>query len=195
MHLPYCYQGRRTFIEIFANENPELLNNQIGETEKDKVKALTKSPEFLTLVNEKIYPSEIASGQIGNIWKKHHETFAEFIAKWEPKNICEIGGGHGYLAKIILDENSEIKYLMIEPDPSTFDERVEYLKDFVENNLDKISSYDHIIHSHVLEHIYDPINFLKQIAAKMKPEAKMHISIPNIEEIINTKTKYGNTNK
>ena len=68
MHLPYCYQGRRTFIEIFANENPELLNNQIGETEKDKVKALTKSPEFLTLVNEKIYPSEIASGQIGNIY-------------------------------------------------------------------------------------------------------------------------------
>ncbi len=68
MHLPYCYQGRRTFIEIFANENPELLNNQIGETEKDKQKALTKSKEYLELINQKIYPSEIASGQIGNIY-------------------------------------------------------------------------------------------------------------------------------
>lgn len=68
MHLPYCYQGRRTFIEIFANENPELLNNQIGETEKDKQKALTKSSEYLELINQKIYPSEIASGQIGNIY-------------------------------------------------------------------------------------------------------------------------------
>lgn len=68
MHLPYCYQGRRTFIEIFANENPELLNNQIGETEKDKQKALTKSSEYLELINEKIYPSEIASSQIGNIY-------------------------------------------------------------------------------------------------------------------------------
>ncbi|RXR32181.1 hydroxymethylglutaryl-CoA synthase family protein [Flavobacterium piscinae] len=68
MHLPYCFQGRRTFIEIFANENPELLKSQIGETVKDKLKALTKSPEYLELINQKIYPSEIASGQIGNIY-------------------------------------------------------------------------------------------------------------------------------
>jgi hydroxymethylglutaryl-CoA synthase len=68
MHLPYCFQGRRTFIEIFAKENPELLEAQIGETTKDKLKALAKSPEYLALVNEKILPSEIASGQIGNIY-------------------------------------------------------------------------------------------------------------------------------
>ncbi|MBP8157784.1 MAG: hydroxymethylglutaryl-CoA synthase family protein [Flavobacterium sp.] len=68
MHLPYCFQGRRTFIEIFAKENPELLETQIGETTKDKLKALAKSPEYLALVNENILPSEIASGQIGNIY-------------------------------------------------------------------------------------------------------------------------------
>jgi hydroxymethylglutaryl-CoA synthase len=68
MHLPYCFQGRRTFIEIFAAENPELLETQLGETAKDKIKALAKSPEYLALVNEKIAPSEIASGQIGNIY-------------------------------------------------------------------------------------------------------------------------------
>jgi len=68
MHLPYCFQGRRTFIEIFAMENPELLEIQLGETAKDKIKALAKSPEYLALVNEKIAPSEIASGQIGNIY-------------------------------------------------------------------------------------------------------------------------------
>lgn len=68
MHLPYCFQGRRTFIEIFAKENPELLASQLGETEKDKLKALAKSPEYLALVTEKIYPSEIASGQVGNIY-------------------------------------------------------------------------------------------------------------------------------
>ncbi|MBF6642538.1 hydroxymethylglutaryl-CoA synthase family protein [Flavobacterium sp. J49] len=68
MHLPYCFQGRRTFIEIFAQENAQLLEAQIGETPKDKLKALAKSPEYLSLVNEKILPSEIASGQIGNIY-------------------------------------------------------------------------------------------------------------------------------
>lgn len=68
MHLPYCFQGRRTFIEIFASENSELLEKQIGETTKDKIKALAKSNEYLTLVKEKILPSEIASGQVGNIY-------------------------------------------------------------------------------------------------------------------------------
>ena len=68
MHLPYCLQGRRTFIEIFAKENPELVESQIGETTKDKIKALAKSPEYLALVKEKILPSEIASGQVGNIY-------------------------------------------------------------------------------------------------------------------------------
>lgn len=68
MHLPYCFQGRRTFIEIFAQENPELLQKQIGETNKEKIKALSKSSDYLTLINEKLYPSEIASGQIGNLY-------------------------------------------------------------------------------------------------------------------------------
>lgn len=68
MHLPYCFQGRRTFIEIFAFENPLLVEKQLGETPKEKIKALAKSAEYIQFVNEKIVPSEIASGQIGNIY-------------------------------------------------------------------------------------------------------------------------------
>ena len=68
MHLPYCFQGRRTFIEIFAKEQQELLETQSGETVKDKIKSLSKSPEYLDVVNQKIFPSEIASGQVGNIY-------------------------------------------------------------------------------------------------------------------------------
>ena len=68
MHLPYCFQGRRTFIEIFAKENPNLLNKQEGATTKDKMRALSKSSEYLELVKNKIHPSEIASGNVGNIY-------------------------------------------------------------------------------------------------------------------------------
>ncbi len=68
MHLPYCFQGRRTFVEIFAKENQELLNKQEGELLKDKMKVLTKSPEYIKLVQSKIYPSEIASAEVGNIY-------------------------------------------------------------------------------------------------------------------------------
>lgn len=68
MHLPYCFQGRRMFVEVFAMENPNLLDKQIGEKTSDKLKALAKSPEYRQLVDEKIATSEIASGKVGNIY-------------------------------------------------------------------------------------------------------------------------------
>ncbi len=68
MHLPYCFQGRRTFQHIAAEEFPELLEKQAGETPAEKLKALTKSEYYQKLVKEKLYPSEIASAKVGNIY-------------------------------------------------------------------------------------------------------------------------------
>lgn len=68
MHLPYCFQGRRTFQHIVAEEHPELLTEQKGETPAEKMKALTKSAYYQELVQSKLYPSEIASSKIGNIY-------------------------------------------------------------------------------------------------------------------------------
>jgi hydroxymethylglutaryl-CoA synthase len=68
MHLPYAFQGRRTFVEIYAQENPEILLNKNDLDYKDKIKIISKSDAYLEYVNKKIAPSEIASGQIGNIY-------------------------------------------------------------------------------------------------------------------------------
>ena len=67
MHLPYCYQGRRTFHEIVLAENPDLIAVDAPDY-KDQVKAFSKSEMYMNLVNDKIAPSEIASGQVGNIY-------------------------------------------------------------------------------------------------------------------------------
>ena len=58
MHLPYCFQARRTFVEIYAKEN--LLT--------DDIKVIAKSQDYLNFVNQTIFPSEIASGQVGNMY-------------------------------------------------------------------------------------------------------------------------------
>lgn len=68
MHLPYCFQGRRTFIEIYAQENQHLLEQTAGENTKEKIKGLAKSQAYQKLVAEKIYPTEIASGAVGNLY-------------------------------------------------------------------------------------------------------------------------------
>ena len=58
MHLPYCFQARRTFVEIYAIEH-NLTND---------IKIIAKSPDYLELVTKTILPSEIASGQVGNMY-------------------------------------------------------------------------------------------------------------------------------
>ncbi|WP_395063184.1 hydroxymethylglutaryl-CoA synthase family protein [Flavobacterium sp.] len=58
MHLPYCFQARRTFVEIYAKENNLT----------DDIKIIAKSPEYVAFVNQTIFPSEIASGQVGNMY-------------------------------------------------------------------------------------------------------------------------------
>lgn len=58
MHLPYCFQARRTFVEIYAKENNLT----------DDIKVIAKSADYLNLVTKTIFPSEIASGQVGNMY-------------------------------------------------------------------------------------------------------------------------------
>jgi hydroxymethylglutaryl-CoA synthase len=58
MHLPYCFQARRTFVELFAKENNLT----------DEAKIIAKSDDYLNFVSKCILPSEIASGQVGNIY-------------------------------------------------------------------------------------------------------------------------------
>lgn len=58
MHLPYCFQARRTFVEIYAKENNLT----------EDIKVIAKSQEYLDFVNQTIVPSEIASGQVGNMY-------------------------------------------------------------------------------------------------------------------------------
>ena len=65
MHLPYCFQARRTFVEIYMQEN---LSIEYDPTNKDQLKLVSKSEDYLNFVNETIYPSEIASGQVGNMY-------------------------------------------------------------------------------------------------------------------------------
>lgn len=58
MHLPYCFQARRTFVEIYSNEYKIT----------DDSKTISKSQEYIDFVTKTIYPSEIASSEIGNIY-------------------------------------------------------------------------------------------------------------------------------
>jgi len=121
---------------------------------------------------------------VGKVWQTHHEEFAKIIVRNLPTSICEIGGSHGYLARIIARNLPGIKYLMIEPSPTFDDNRIDIVKGFFEDNYEKVSGFDSIIHSHVLEHLYEPLKFMNKMNENITDSSNIHISIPNISALL-----------
>lgn len=70
MHLPYAFQGRRMFPELFAldAETPMLSGNENTADYQVRLKEIAKSEEYRTFVNQKLQPAEPASSLIGNLY-------------------------------------------------------------------------------------------------------------------------------
>ena len=134
-----------------------------------------------------LYSKNHHSEVVGKIWIEHHIQFAKFISANSPKDIVEIGGAHGYLATLITKELRNIHYTIVEPDTDLVSEDITVIKGYIEDHIGVITGKDSIIHSHVLEHVYEPIVFLSKIVSEMKSESNMYISFPNIMALIRAK--------
>ena len=60
-HLPYAFQGKRMFNDVFALENGE-------ENSAENLKVISKSDVYKQLVKEKLEATQRASSEIGNMY-------------------------------------------------------------------------------------------------------------------------------
>ena len=122
---------------------------------------------------------------IGGIWSRHHDSFASLIAKYGPKHVLEIGGGHGYLAMKLLFTGAVQEWTMVDPNPlSIFPlPSLTIVKKYIEEIDVLPESVDAIVHSHTLEHIYDPSLFFKRLRTILKVGSLHIFSIPNLFEL------------
>jgi len=70
MHLPYAFQGRRMFPEIFGLDaaQPLLSGNEDSADYQSRVREISKSDAYKNFVIEKLQPAEIGSSLIGNLY-------------------------------------------------------------------------------------------------------------------------------
>ena len=131
-----------------------------------------------------LYQEEHGSGCVGSLWLQHHQEFAKFINKNEPKSVLEIGGAHGILSREYLKENI-IEWTIIEPNPTPGDGvTAKFIKGFFDDKFDIDKEIDTIIHSHVFEHVYYPDEFIENISNFLDQGNKLIFSVPNMEEIL-----------
>ena len=135
---------------------------------------------------EVLYANNHHNGPIGRVWLNHHQKFYSFIRKHSvgSSSILEIGAGDGYLARLVTEKTTKMKYTVVEPSPTFKNPKVNIVRDVIENRLDEVKNVDVVVHSHVLEHIYQPNVFFQNISESMDIGKVMLMSIPNMEKIL-----------
>lgn len=191
--------GRKTLEPLYSLKNFPVF---IGCTDQKKEKDLRADMEFSIcsetgivqlsrLLPPELVYSEYHSEAVGGVWKEHFEKFAQFILEQNPHSILEIGGGNGQLASLLLEKSSTIKATVIEPTPGPNllalknkygAKRLKIMAAFFGKNLKLkgTEDIDAIVHSHVLEHAYDPLEFLESIHRLLKIGGKHIFVVPNL---------------
>lgn len=192
---------------ITYNNNIEIISSRqfplfCGCTDQNLKKDIICEEQFAicqdsgVLFLNKLIPLDILyknghyAGNIGKIWDEHHREFAKFIFQIKPKNILEIGGGHGKLSQFFL-EMDNVNWTIVEPNIENKFENVNYIDGFFNKDICNNEQYDAIIHSHVLEHIYNPNEFFSEISSFLdNDKGYMIFSMPNMSKWL--KNKYSN---
>lgn len=133
-----------------------------------------------------VYQDNHHSEPIGGVWRDHHQEFFQFIrtrTKYDT-HFIEIGGAHCYLASKMIDSTPNINYTVVEPNPTNEPVGVRILRGYIEEYMCEISTNEVIIHSHLLEHLYEPREVFIKISKFMRIGSKLFISFPNIPHLI-----------
>lgn len=124
---------------------------------------------------------------IGDMWQKHHREFAMFIKKFNPRSVFEIGGARGILEKVYNEEMQDpISWTILEPVPNPIDGcKASFIRNFFDENYDlKKEEFDVLVHSHLLEHIYEPDKFIAHISDSVEDGKIMCFSLPNLKVML-----------
>jgi hypothetical protein len=134
-----------------------------------------------------LYPEAHGAGMVGSSWAIHHQRFAEFISKFDPESVLEIGGAHGLLAKN-YQAIKKISWTVLEPNPTPVEGcEANFIKGFFDENFRVSQKPDAVVHSHVFEHIYDPTQFIENLAGFLESGKLLIFSVPNMRVMLERK--------
>ncbi|PWB39039.1 MAG: methyltransferase [Parcubacteria group bacterium] len=134
---------------------------------------------------EKLYLNQHNDG-VGQVWQDHYRAFAEFLHQNKPgKNILEIGGAHDIIAEQYFRLDSDVRWISVEPNPEYIkNPKIQVIQDWFDENFFSAEPVDTVIHSHVLEHTYNPLKFIEHIAKFLQPGQKHIFTFPNLEAML-----------
>ena len=197
----YCvFSGRQDLEHLYTFKDFPVLLLCVDHAPEKDIKAdmswwisqSTGSIQLNPLIPlDILYGSGHGSGSVGKLWQRHHQEFAKFIHKCGVQNVLEIGGGHGVLASNYLQLVPEARWTIVEPNPTAPpDARINIVRKLFDERFNVNEEIDAVVHSHVLEHMYDPLNFMASVSRLLKPGKRQIFSVPNLRIML--QRKYAN---
>ena len=114
--------------------------------------------------------------------------FLDFIGQSAPKasRVLEIGCGGGYILQRLRERAFSVRG--IDPSPIAVakgrEHAIEIVEAFYPCSQDLANSCDVIIHYDVLEHVYDPLEFLTAHHAQLSPNGMIAFAVPDCTESV-----------
>jgi 2-polyprenyl-3-methyl-5-hydroxy-6-metoxy-1,4-benzoquinol methylase len=131
-----------------------------------------------------VYQKSHNSGIIGKTWQEHHKKLAEFIMRFNPTDVLEIGGFTGILASHCVTKSRNLHWAIVDPHASLGTKHATVYKQFFDRNFYLKNKVQMIVHSHLLEHIIDINDFLDNCYNKLTDDGMMILSLPNFKQFI-----------
>lgn len=138
---------------------------------------------------EYVYQNQHCEG-IGKIWQNHYQEFVKFVDKFKPQNVLEIGGGNGWIGSLYKNLNPQSSWTILDANPTVEDHRIHVIKGWFNEQFDFPKAIDTVVHSHLLEHLYNPVELLLHIFQFLQSGSKHIFTFPNLYEFL--KNKYTN---
>lgn len=179
----YKIENMPSFMGVVESNNVIIKNDMIvGECDQC---GLIQNINLLD--QDLVYMNNHNTEVVGETWQNHYVELCDFIKKNSVGDIIlEIGDPTAKLAKNIKDNYK--KWIIVEPNTTLESfENVEIIKKFFEGEKPTDDNITTIVHSHVLEHIYDPIKFLKDCNKIINDGDVTIFSIPNIKWLLENK--------
>lgn len=165
----------------------------IGCTNEPAVKDLRATMDFdicktsgFIQLRRPLDPQVVYSGfhseALGSTWEKHHQEFAAFVGEHDLRQVLEIGGSTGAIAKQVLAQKPALEWTIVEPNPADapLPNNCRLVKKFFDASFVPEKPIDAIVHSHTLEHLYDPVAAIRAMQSLLPSDGWHIFSVPNL---------------
>ena len=134
-----------------------------------------------------LYQSQHVDGT-GPTWERYYQDFAQYVAKQTPTNVLEIGGGAGRLAVLATKLLPKATWTVVEPNPWIKEtKQIKVVSSFFDEHFTYNQPVDTIVFSLVMEHVYDPQQFVQDMTKFLQPGDNLIFAYPNLTALLKNK--------